>query len=119
MATIKFFTRTKAGNDKIVPIYLRLTLGRQADFKVKSGLHILAEYFNNTSGWYRQKAEFTNKTIQEKRLRDLKNHIHDELTLLTEPPDKDWIVKTIDKFHNPEKYRLHPEDLFTDRKSVG
>jgi len=113
MATIKYFTRTIAGNDKIVPIYLRLTVGRETDFKVKTGLHVKAEFFNNNTGTFRQKAEFTTKPELEKKLRDLKNHIHDELTLLTRGPDKEWIVVTIDKFHNPEKYQPKVKDLFT------
>jgi len=113
MATIKYFTRTTAGNDKIVPIYLRLTFGRKADFKVKSGLHIKEGYFNNNTGGLKQKSKFTTKPELEKKLRDLSAHLHDELAILTELPDKDWIVKTIDKFHNPEKYQPKVKDLFS------
>ncbi|MDZ7739943.1 MAG: hypothetical protein U5K32_12940 [Bacteroidales bacterium] len=113
MATIKFFTRTKAGDDKITPIYCRLTMGRQADFKVKSGLHVQAGYFNNDKGTFRQKAEFAAKPILEKKLRNLAAHLHDELAVLTGLPDKGWLATTIDKFHNPENYQPKVKDLFT------
>lgn len=113
MAKLTFLTRTTAGKGKIVPIYCRLVAGRGADYKVKTGLIIDSNYFSNNTGELKQAATFKNKDKFEKRLRDLRSHIHDEMATLSDLPTKEWLITTIDKFHNPEKYQPKVYDLFT------
>jgi len=113
MAKLNFLTRTTAGNGKTVPIYCRLTAGRSADYKVKTGMVIESRYFSNVSGSLKQKATFKDKDKFEKRLRDLRSHIYDEMAKLSDIPTKQWLIITIDKFHNPDKYKPKVNDLFT------
>ncbi len=53
---------------------------------------------------------FTNKDETEKTLRDLQNHVYDQLVALSKPPDKAWLEETVNKFHNPHKSKY---TLFT------
>lgn len=101
MATLKFLTRTSGKVDKLVPIYIRLKAGKEVDLRVKSGIQIKPEHFDNSKGVIRYKADFSNKDEVDKTLRDLKNHIFDEMALLTVPPDKQWLEQTISHFHHP------------------
>jgi len=103
MATLKFFTRTSAKkNKKPSTIYCRLKHG-QADVTVKTGIQIRPEHFNNKAGGIRYKAVFTNKDETGKTLRDLQNHVYDQLVTLSKPPNKAWLEETVNKFHNPQK----------------
>ncbi len=106
MATLKYFTRTSAKkNKKLSTIYCRLKHG-QTDVTVKTGIQIRPEHFNNKAGGIRYKAEFTNKDETEKTLRDLQNHVYDQLVVLSEPPDKDWLEETVNKFYNPQETKF-------------
>ena len=114
MAIIKLFTRTSKKQGELATIYLRLKQGRQIDLTVKAGIQIRPEHFNNKTGKIRHKADFKDKSVMDKRLRDLKNHVQDELIKLTFPPDKTWLVNTIETFHNPLSAKgEEPVTLFT------
>ena len=113
MATINFFTRTESTGEKLVPVYCRFSSGKLSDFKVKSGLQIRPEYFDNKNGHTRNIAEFQNKADFDKKLRDLKSHLYNEASTLSDQPSKEWLLKTIDSFHNPEKYKPEVVNLFS------
>ena len=101
MATLKFYTRTIAKKNKLAPLYCRFVVGKGADFIVKTGIMIRPEFFSNKTGQLLNKTEFTDYKKLEKQLRDLRNYIFDEVAKLKEKPDKNWMLKTIDNFHNP------------------
>ena len=101
MATLKFSTRTTGKGDKLAPIYLRLKEGRAVDLRVRTGIQVKPENFDNKQGVIRYRADFTSKDQVDKKLRDLKNHIYDKLSLLSEGPNKEWLDQTIKHFHNP------------------
>lgn len=104
MATLKFFTRTtKKDNNRLVPIYCRFVAGREAIIRVKTGMHIKADHFNNTTGAVRNKSEFKDRDNFAKQLTDLQGHIFKSYSELTTTPNKDWLLKTIDNFRNPDK----------------
>lgn len=106
MATLKFLTRTSAKGEKLAPIYLRLKEGRGADMRVKTGILVKPEHFDNKRGTTRNKADFTNKAKIDKALRDLKSHIFDKLALLKEPPNREWLESTIHEYHHPPKEKI-------------
>ena len=112
MAKLKFFTRTITAGEKLVPIYVRFTHAG-SDFKVKTRLNIRPEYFNNSTGKTRNISEFTGKDEFDKKLRGLENHLYNKAGILTGIPTKDWLLETIDKFHDPEKYKPKVETLFS------
>ena len=106
MASLKFFTRTtNHTKNKLSTIYCRLKNGK-VDLTVKTGIQIRAEHFNNKVGGIRYKADFTNKDEIEKSLRDLRNHVYDQLVVLSEPADKNWLEKNIRNFHNPQNTEI-------------
>jgi integrase len=113
MATLKFFTRQKSKNEKLSTIYCRFKNGRETDLTIKTGLQVRADFFNNKTGKIRNKAEFTGKNEFEKKLRELKNHVFNEFSLLSEPPTKQWLIDTIDKKLNPESYKSREHNLFS------
>jgi len=115
MATIKYFTRTSAKKDKLSPVYCRLRSGRDIDITVKSGIKVQPDQFNNKSGEIRQIAEAIDKDKINKNLRDLRNHIFNELSNVQDYTEKnsEWLTLTIDKFWFPEKYTDKVIDLFT------
>ena len=116
MATLKYFTRTKAKTGKLTPIYCRLRSGREIDQTAKSGINVQPDHFSNATGTIRPKADFTNRDQITKDLRDLKSHIFDELSAaLTSPEsiDGQWLRITVDKFHNPDKYKGRIHNLFS------
>lgn len=101
MATFTYLTRVSAKNaEKLVPIYIRLRKG-DLDFKVKSGISVRQDHFNNKNGELRNKSDFTNKPKIEKTLRELKSHILDELALYYGTFSKEWLEAAIDSYHNP------------------
>ena len=101
MATIKFITRTKE-QDKIVPVYCRLSTSRDNILCVKTGLMVNSSDFDNSKGLIRKKA-IPDRQSLEKKLRDLKNYVTDQLTTKTDTPDALWLNNVIDEFHNPGK----------------
>jgi integrase len=71
------------------------------------------QHFDNKKGTIRYKADFLTKDEIDKKLRDLKNHIFDNLALRSSPPDKEWLLKTIDDFHNPPSKVKEEISLFS------
>ncbi len=115
MATIKYFTRTDVKRGKLIPVYCRLRSGRNIDMTSKSGVQVQPDHFNNKSGTVRQIAEAIDKDDTNRKLRDLKNHVFNELSKVTDIDTitKDWLSTTIDKYWNPEKYEPKIFDLFS------
>ncbi len=115
MATVKYFTRTSAKKDKLSHVYCRLRSGRDIDITVKSGIKVQPNQFNNNSGEVRQIAEAIDKDKINKNLRDLRNHIFNELSNVQDHAEKnrEWLSLTVDKFWFPEKYAEKIIDLFT------
>ena len=115
MATkIKFFTRiTKQDNE--ANIRVRFSNGRQFDLTALTQKQINPGYWNNEKGLVKQRAAFENKIKLQKDLDKLKRHILNEFD---ETQDKsrvntNWLVGTIDKFHNPQKYSQNNTNLFS------
>jgi len=115
MATIKYFTKTISKKGKLVPVYCRLRSGRSIDLTAKSGVQVQPDHFNNNTGAMRQVAEDNERNRKDADLRNLKNHIFDELSATTNPGqgDKEWLVLVIDQYWHPEKYSGKQVDLFS------
>jgi integrase len=113
MATINFFTRTNTKADKLVPVYCRFVSSRKAILRTKTGMFVKPDHFNNKSGSVRQKADFKDKDKFADRLNDLKGFIFKRYSEINIIPDKEWLIKTIDAFHNPDKYKEKPVTLFS------
>jgi integrase len=58
--------------------------------------------FDNSKGVIRKKA-IPDRQELEKKLRDLKSHVTDQLTTKTDMPTTTWLNNVIDEFHNPGK----------------
>ena len=109
---MKFSTRSSGKSDNLAPVYLRLKEGRSVDIRIKSGIQVKPEHFDNKQGVIRYKADFSNKDEIAKKLRDLKTHIFDELSLLTTPSDKLWLEETIQIFYAGKSGRNGKETLY-------
>lgn len=114
MATkIKFFTRvTKQDNE--ANIRVRFSNGRQFDLSALTQKQIDPDNWNNEKGLVKQRAEFEGKKKFQKDLNKLRRHILDEFD---DTPDQskintEWLINTIDKYHNPEKYSQNNTTLF-------
>jgi integrase len=104
MATIKFFIRATKSNP--AHILVRFRNGRQFDYTAKIQQQINPKFWNNTKGRYREVAEFTDY----KKYQDILDELYSEILNQFNKTDsgtitKDWLDKTIDQFHNPEKYK--------------
>ena len=115
MATIKFFTRTNTKRGKLNAVYCRLRSGRKIDMTAKSGIQVQPDHFNNNTGTVRQIVEATDKDRINTNLRNLKNHVFNELNKVTDIGviADDWLGITIDKYWNPEKYQEKGMDIFS------
>ncbi|MFW5886696.1 MAG: hypothetical protein ACOCUL_02960, partial [Bacteroidota bacterium] len=100
MATLKFLVKTKSKDrTKLSPLYVRLRASNVDDI-VKSGLKISPDHWDNEKGKTRNRADFTNKTNFEKKLRELENYLKDQLST-TPVINKGWLAETIERYHNP------------------
>ncbi len=113
MATLKYFTRTKKQSGNLTPVYCRLRSGRVIDLTAKSGVSVQPDHFSNLKGAIKPNADFKGVDHTRKDLKDLKDHIFAELAIVKDKPSKDWLQLTIDKYHNPEKYKPKVYDLFS------
>ena len=115
MPTLKFFTRTKATHDKLTPVFCRFKAGREIDMTAKSGIKVQPDHFNNNNGFMRNVAEATDKDRINRDIRGMTSFVYNEFSKTIDVDDipKDWLVKTIDKFWHPEKYKERTMDLFT------
>ena len=119
-AKVKFFIKTvkevkNSINNDEVNIRLRFSNGRSFDLTAQSGKQINPDYWNNEKGIVRQRAAFTNSIEFQKGLDSIKAHILKEFD---ETADKsiinaEWLIKTIDKFYNPNKYLQNNHTLFS------
>lgn len=113
MATlIKFFTRVTQLN-KEVNIRVRFSNGRLFDLTAVTNFQINPEYWNNEKGIVRQRAEFEKKDEFQNNLNNLKAFIQSEYDNTPDKTkiNKDWLITTIDKKANPNKY-LQVNSLF-------
>jgi site-specific recombinase XerD len=119
-AKVKFFITNPKGKTKSkkkaerVNILVRFSNGRQFDLIAKSQKEIKSDYWNNDKGIVRDIAEFEKKDDFQKDLNKLQSYIIKEYD---NTPDKSkinkaWLDKTIDKFHNPDKYLQDNLTLF-------
>lgn len=109
MAKIQFFTRSK-GKNKVINLQCRLRDGENVDLIAHTGIKVNTDHWNNKAQKVRDITEAINKDEDNKKLRELNNHI---LTALTSAePSKEWLNATIDKFHHPEKYEAKQVTLF-------
>lgn len=101
MATVRFLVQSKSDN---APIYLRLTLGREGDYKRKTTQFINPKSWSKKTGLPKQNnADNKNLTIT---LKNLATQVLKELNLANqqgEDVDGDWLQKTINKHFNKEE----------------
>lgn len=81
----------------------------------KSGIQVQPDQFNNKTGSMRQVVEATDRDNINRDLRNLKNHVFDNLAKISDPSEirDEWLSITIDKYWNPEKYKEKTNDLFS------
>jgi len=113
MAKTKFFIRTSA-KTKEANIRVRFYQGRLFDLTANTSKQINPDYWNNGNGNVRQRAEFKESDSLQEELDDLQSTILKEYN---STPDKikinkEWLVSTIDKHFNPEKYLQNNTTLF-------
>lgn len=114
MPTLKFFTRTKAKNDKLTPVYCRFKAGREIDMTAKSGIKVQPDQFNNNTGFMRNVAEATDKDRINNDIRRMTSFVYNEFSKNIDVDNipKDWLVMTVDKFWHPERYKEKMMNLF-------
>lgn len=78
---------------KLAPVYCRLRSGRKVDLTAKSGVQVQPDQFNNSNGTIRQVAEATDKDRLNKELRNLRNYLFDQLSIITDDDliTYDWL----------------------------
>jgi len=113
MAKIKFFIRTSNKSDQ-ANIRVRFSNGRKFDLTANSTKQINPDFWNNSQGQVRQRAEFQDADKFQENLDDLKSWI---LKQFNDTPNKtkinkDWLNLTIDKFYSPDKYLQDNTTLF-------
>jgi integrase len=113
MARIKFFIRTSEKTEQ-ANIRVRFYNGRLFDLTANTTKLINPDFWNNSQGIVRQRAEFKDADNFQKDLENLKNGI---LREFNNTPDKtkinrDWLNSAIDRFYNPEKYMQDNTTLF-------
>jgi site-specific recombinase XerD len=111
MAKIQYFTRSTVKN-KIVDIRVRFRDGENVDLVAYTGLKVRTDHWSNATQTVKNIADATYKDEINEKLRELNNIILKEMPK-GDAPTKEWLITTIDKFHNPEKYEMKQETLFT------
>ncbi len=102
MATIKLSIRSKA--DKLVPIYIRLRTG-QISQQEKTGYNIHPDDWDQKNEKAKNKSTIEKKEVFNHNLKTFKRHIEDEFIVSGEDVKEGWLKETIDKYHNPDKYK--------------
>ena len=104
MLKVKFYISAKKTEQ--ANILIRFYNGRNFSFYAVSGKQIKPAYWDNKKFKVRDKIEFIERDSFQTELNELQNYIikeynnyHDKAKV-----NKDWLVKTIDKFNNPVKY---------------
>lgn len=108
MATIKRSLSTKPDGDGNFEIMLRLCVSRQLVVRLKSGIHISKSRFGHGGSFIKPRAnqkELAKVQEAENALVSLEQFLF-SLCAMTNPSllDKDYIIKEIDRWRNPEKY---------------
>lgn len=108
MATIKRSLSTKPDGDGNFEIMLRLCVSRQLVVRLKSGIHISKSRFGNDGSFIKPRAnqkELAKVQEAENALVSLEQFLF-SLCATTDQSllDKDYIIKQIDRWRNPEKY---------------
>jgi hypothetical protein len=116
MATVRFYIRSEV-NDRLAPIWIRFTDGRNLNIRIKTPFRMIPDYWNESKQALKQriiynKGEeidgrikiFTEEQATEiqKKLTELTNLIRAERSTLTNPATKEWLRSLIDKFCNIE-----------------
>jgi len=111
MAKIQYFTRSTI-KGKFVDLRIRFRDGRNIDLLADSGLKVKTDHWSNKTQTVKNIVEATYKDSINTEIRKLNDFI---LTSIPkgEAPTRDWLVTTIDKFHNPEKYTNKHNTLFS------
>lgn len=101
MASIKF--RIKGSKDPST-IYIRYR-DKTSDAEVPSGISINPEFWNNKSGWFRNKAAFTELLNYERELNQLKAYVLDcrfRQLKSSHPLNSNWLRQAVNTYWNKE-----------------
>jgi len=98
MATINYFVSGK--KRKLVPVYCRLSAGREIDLIVSSGLTVDPHTWSNTTQSIKQRIRTDADEKFVKNLSGLKEHIVNEIRNYSEEYSKEWLNNVIYKYHN-------------------
>jgi integrase len=113
---IKFFIRvSKKSNSKDeATIRVRFSNGRKFDLSAVTEFQVKPDLWSNSAGTYAQRAALTNREKKVQDLSKLEEYIKDEYFSLTDKSKVtgEWFTETIDKFHNPAKYKQDNTNLF-------
>lgn len=101
MATIKYLLQSSSNN---VPIYMRLSLGKNKSIKRKTGVFIKPNSWSLATGYPKQN-EVKNKNLSVK-LKELEAFVYESLNNTKVPPHSingNWLESIIDNFHGHGK----------------
>ena len=105
MATVKLLVRTSTKHTLAI-VHIRFRHGREIDLQVPTEFVMFPEYWNNKSQTFSKRIQYSErftpieKTNLEKRFRDIKNYVLNEINtgeLLT----KEILSKVVYQFHHP------------------
>jgi hypothetical protein len=103
MATIKFYTRSKI--EKLAPVYIRFTDGRDINIRIPTPYRIIPKYWNEKKQDLRSKILYT-QIFSESEAQDIKNKFEQlkdfilrEHFKLTNKATKEWLQDIIDRFY--------------------
>jgi integrase len=113
---IKFFIRVskKTNSKDEATIRVRFSNGRKFDLSAVTEFQVKPDLWSNSAGTYTQRAALTDRDEKEQDLSKLEEHIKKEYFSLTDKSKVtgEWFTETIDKFHNPAKYKQNNTNLF-------
>ena len=98
MATIRFHViGTKR---KLVPVYIRMSAGREKNFMVLSGFTVNPKQWSNVTQTIKQRIRSDDDEMFIKSLLSLKEHINGEIRTHHGEYSKEWLTDVIFKYHN-------------------
>lgn len=107
MASLKFYTQSRAKRKKAVPLYLRLYEGKILDEWIKLPILVNPSLWSNKMGKFKQgvKNNLDEKLLKEiedteTKLRTFEKHVLREMRATTDR-NKDWIQNVVNDFFNP------------------
>lgn len=120
MATTSFLVKSNRKNQPAT-IYIRFRHGREIDLSAPTELTVFPEYWSNKSQRFKAKIFYTDHFTEsdkngiEEKLRDLKNHIYKSFNETPDQISKDWLKKTVAKFHNKNARKDESLNEYIDR----